>query len=168
MKPNTKTEPEGAPEPPPAIASLPTPTAEEVLQAKLAESTAREARLAAQVADLTQDLTKAQTDRETLLERLKAYEENAFSFAVANVDGGELVIHAAEEISRVTALVSERGEPAEMLLKLTIKPHQGSAFIFTADLKVKDPKTEPYRTVIYRTEDGKLVRQDPRQRELSL
>lgn len=154
-------EPSGAP----SIAVMNPPDPLAVLREQLAAVEAERDTLKASEAALQREITEYQSALKDREEKLKALEENPLTFALANLDAGQVLIDAGESLKDLCAVVLRRQEKGKLALNITVKPFKGEALVFVPEVKVTEPKPEPQQSVFYSTEDGALSRNDPRQRE---
>lgn len=147
------------------LAVVPTPSPEAVLREQLATVEAERDSLKAKNGKLTAELKQYDEALTDLRTKLKAHEENPFSFALANLDAGAVLHEAGQGIKSLCATVLRRQAKGTIGLSIGIKPFKGQGLIFTSDLKVTEPKPDPAKSVFYASEEGDLSRNDPSQKE---
>lgn len=106
-------------------------------------------------------------EKDEILTRLRAHEDNAFAMVMANLDGGNVAHLASEKILELAELIEQRQEPGKFSLVITMKPfNTDGAQTASAEIKVTEPKPEAKRSIFFLA-DGKLTRQSQRQENLN-
>ena len=83
--------------------------------------------------------------------------------------GGAVLTDLAEAMRVVTEAVQLAGKPGAITLTIAIQPAQRSGAVIVADeIKTKLPKEEKVTSIFFSDENGNLLRNDPRQKELPL
>lgn len=147
------------------IAALPTPSVEEVLREKLAAAEQAAHSLECDRDKLYQANLKLSVAATELSEKLAELEKNPLTFALSNLDAGQVLTDAGKALSDLSAIVRKREAKGTLTLKITVKPFKGDALVFIPDVKITEPKPEPAQSVFYADDAGNLSRNDPRQRE---
>ena len=88
---------------------------------------------------------------------------------------GEMQNDLSAALREITQSAQLRGKPAKMTVTITVKPAAQikGAVLIEDDIKVTLPKperenTERENSIFYATEDGTLLREDPKQMKLQL
>lgn len=83
---------------------------------------------------------------------------------------GQFLEDSADKLQEVVAFVAEHGKPAELVIKIKVKPASkgNGAFIVADDIKANLPKLPSGETIFFGTTDNNLVPNDPRQKPLDL
>lgn len=83
---------------------------------------------------------------------------------------GQMLEDCADKLQEVVAFVAEHGKPAELVIKIKVKPASkgNGAFIVADDIKATLPKLPSGETIFFGTPDNNLVPNDPRQKPLDL
>jgi len=93
-----------------------------------------------------------------------------FAFTMSQLRNGSAGVEASELLNECVTRARETGKPAELLIKIKIKPDgAGAGQYFLEDtISNKLPKQERSKTLFFGTPDGNLQRNDPNQRSLDL
>lgn len=94
-----------------------------------------------------------------------------FTNTLAGVRKGGLIDELTEKLAELTKAVRKAGRGGRLTLTLDLKPAtvgDDCALIIEDDVAIKLPKPQRARTIMFSTEDGALLRKDPRQQELEL
>lgn len=93
-----------------------------------------------------------------------------FAAVLQDINGGQFADQLAHDLQNLVDAVREHGRKGKLTITLEVAPLRGNATAFTVaarrDLKL--PQEEPMESVFFGTEDGNLVRDDPRQMALPL
>lgn len=83
---------------------------------------------------------------------------------------GEMQNDLSAALREITQSAQLRGKPAKMTVTITVKPAAQikGAVLIEDDIKVTLPKPERENSIFYATEDGTLLREDPKQMKLQL
>ena len=73
-----------------------------------------------------------------------------------------------EALAECMSATELTGKSSSMTVKVVVKPKGFGAFVITDDVKTTLPKFDRESTVLFTTEQGHLVREDPRQQKLDL
>jgi hypothetical protein len=148
------------------IAALPTLTELEKANAALSAAGERIKQLEGQLNFETSKRISAESARDSLNAQLKAVDENAFLYALRQLDAGAVLDEAAEETSGLFKECRKLSDSGTLALTLKVKPFKGNslAMIYEAKVKVSLPKPEASPGVIFVADDGKLSREDPQQK----
>lgn len=80
--------------------------------------------------------------------------------------------HLSEELTRqlhqLTLDCAAAGRPGTLTLAITLKPGKAGQMEVVDDIKLKPPKQDRGTSLMFATDDGALVREDPRQKKLDL
>lgn len=79
---------------------------------------------------------------------------------------GALEVEATEALNQLIESVKATGAKGEIVLKIGVSLYRrrdGDAVELTAEVKVKDPRVAPEKSIYFIAEDGGLVQDDPRQ-----
>lgn len=96
--------------------------------------------------------------------------ENAFQQVLNGQRKGECLTALTRGMQEAMRAVKEHGKKATITLKLDIVPMTadgGTVSVFD-DVTVRLPKPKPQASVFYSTDDNRLVRNDPNQKEMTL
>jgi hypothetical protein len=94
-----------------------------------------------------------------------------FTNTIGGVRKGALIDELSVKLQELTIAVRKAGRPGRLLLTLDLKPASvgdDTTLIIEDDVSIKLPKPQRARTIMFSTEDGQLLRKDPRQAELEL
>ena len=145
----------------PDIKPLPTLSPIELAQAEIAT-------LKKTLGELTGAHAALQREHASAREKLAATEENPFLVALFNMDAGAILEQIGEDLSDVTGAVEKLGNKGKLTLSILVKQlGSDGSLVLTPEVKTVVPKPELPRTVLYRTEEGGLSRNNPRQKEFS-
>jgi hypothetical protein len=96
---------------------------------------------------------------------------NGFEKTLRELRQGAALSELTEGLYALVAQVRETGRPGKMIWKLKVKPASrgdGVTLMLEDEVEVKGPPTIRPQTIFFATEDGRLQRNDPRQKELEL
>ena len=79
---------------------------------------------------------------------------------------GKCVIEAQEKLQELVKQCRDTGKAGELVVKLKIKPGASGEMMVTGTAASKVPTPEVVSTLFYDDENGSLLREDPRQREI--
>lgn len=91
-----------------------------------------------------------------------------FADVVRDLDGGNTYDELTAALAEVVSGVMATRKAGELSLKLTIRPNGENSVSIVDDVKVKVPAPPRGQNIFFATEDGALVRNDPRQKTLPL
>lgn len=121
-----------------------------------------------QCADHQAQIRVLERDKKEILERLEAHEQNPFTCVLANLENGDVVHAAGEQILRLAELVEQRQEAGKIAIIVTMEPFKmGGAQVAVAELKLTEPKREKNPSIFF-YQDGKISRQNQRQESLGI
>lgn len=93
-----------------------------------------------------------------------------FADVLRDVGRGAVIDEAAHQLQTLVREVRESGKKGTLTLKVEVAPMKGNADVVAlavrADLKL--PAGEPLAAVMFYDDDGNLLRDDPKQLQLSL
>lgn len=98
---------------------------------------------------------------------------NTIAELICDIDGGNFQEGATEKLAQLVRTMKERernsgGKPkGKIVVALNLTLDRGMIEI-TGDVKVTEPSTVHGRTFMYGTDQGALVKEDPRQHALAL
>lgn len=142
----------------PNISLVPPPTLEEQLAKALAERDAAQRFIEGQKKDIA-----------SLTKRVEAHESNTFSFMLANLDYGQTLADSGKGLQELIEAVRNLNAKGRFRLEIEVRPVKGqTALVFIPDVKISAPKQDPKQSIFFPLGDGKLSRNDPKQRELPL
>lgn len=95
---------------------------------------------------------------------------NSFEAVLRNQRRGALLQELSEELQRLTASVREHGKGGSVTLVIKVSPANGDASAMSVidEVRVKVPQAKRPNSLFYATDDGRLVREDPNQKEMVL
>ena len=95
---------------------------------------------------------------------------NLFARAINEVGYGDLSTTASEELAKVVKAVKETGRKGSITLTLEIKPRgrDSGQVELTGDVKTKAPINQIAPSMLFATDEGDLVRENPAQATLPL
>ncbi len=94
---------------------------------------------------------------------------NAYNQLLAELRSGEAIDEYGQELAKLVLAVRLTGKPGTITLAIAVKPASkgdASALIIGDKLTVKTPRMDTADTIMYGTEEGELVRRDPRQPDM--
>lgn len=91
-----------------------------------------------------------------------------WNFTVAQLRGGITQEELSEKLAEAVQMARETGKPAEVTLKLTVKPVGDGQYELRDKVTAKIPELARGMTLMFGTPDGNLMRDDPRQKKLDL
>lgn len=98
---------------------------------------------------------------------MKDVAANSFLRTLGELRNGSAVDGLNEKFSRLVAEVSQKRRPGELLLKVKVKPNKdGETVAIVAVTKLSLPEVESLDSTFYVSDEGKLSRNDPRQKEM--
>lgn len=162
MKPTTTTiEAEAPAESGPSIQAMPDPQPNLLAELNEARTT---------ITTLTRKAERLENEKAEIAERLKEILENPLIFSLSHLDAGGVLKEAGEELARVACAVRDLRENGHVTLKIKVRAMKGAAeaLLFEPEVTAKAPKTPPEPGIFFSADDGKIQRNDPRQRELPL
>lgn len=90
-----------------------------------------------------------------------------FDHTLREIRFGECLDELTAEIGKLVAAVGDTGKAGQITLTIKLKPVGGGAIEVTDDIKAKIPTLPKGSSVFFATPENNLVRNDPRQPELS-
>ena len=95
-------------------------------------------------------------------------EATDFSVMLATLAKGKTNERLSEQLAEVVAAVAATKKAGKLSMTLQIKPQSNvpGAVIVTATSATKAPAFDPQASIFYATDDGHLVRDDPKQTAL--
>lgn len=109
-----------------------------------------------------------ESDLGVACERLRAHEESPLTLALNTIDHGGLLDDAGVALNALMSTVLERGKKGALAIVFTLKPLSEAQFSMDAVVKVTEPQKEKPMSTFFIGPDGKISRNDPRQRQLPL
>jgi hypothetical protein len=97
--------------------------------------------------------------------------DGAFLAALQQQRRGACMSDLSDALRTLTAAVQSTGRAGELTLKLKVRPASkgaGNAVVVEDDIRLKDPKTEQPGSIFFADADGNLMREDPRQLNMTL
>lgn len=91
-----------------------------------------------------------------------------FSDIINSLRYGHLSEELTRQLHQLTLDCQAAGRPGTLTLNITLKPGKAGQMEVVDDVKVKPPKPERGTSLMFATDDGALVREDPRQKKLDL
>lgn len=91
-----------------------------------------------------------------------------WNFTIAQLRAGATQEELSEELSHAVNMARETGKPAEVTVKLTVKPVGDGQYELRDKITTKLPEQQRGMTLMFGTPDGNLMRDDPRQSKLPL
>lgn len=93
-----------------------------------------------------------------------------FAFTMSQLRNGSAAVEASELLNECVVRARETGKPAELIVKIKIKPDGAGAgqYFLEETITNKLPKQERSKTLFFGTPEGNLQRNDPNQRSLDL
>lgn len=89
-----------------------------------------------------------------------------FSEIISDMSSGAVDNDLTEQMEQVVKSVQETRLKGEMTIKIVFKPTGSNAIHVSTEGKIKRPRYAPPGSNYFATEDGALVRDDPRQQNL--
>ncbi|HLP07910.1 MAG TPA: hypothetical protein VK178_07070 [Opitutaceae bacterium] len=94
---------------------------------------------------------------------------NNFVAVLTQLHRGSAVVDASEGLAEVVKAVRENGKKGKLTLTIAVVPlSKGDAVDLVCEVTTKTPKPNKGSSLFFVSEDGTLVRNDPRQGELKL
>ncbi len=90
----------------------------------------------------------------------------AFLQALREIDGGLFLAEVADKHAEAVRVCRERNKKSGVAISLGLKPNKYGQAEVVARVEIALPKSDTFGAIFYMTEDGRLVRRDPRQPEL--
>lgn len=88
---------------------------------------------------------------------------------LGRLDGGFFIGRATDAEQELVRSIVETGKAGSLTITLSIKPAtRGGAMVIRGDVKLKKPAEAPTETMMFATEDGELLVDDPKQMRLDL
>jgi hypothetical protein len=85
------------------------------------------------------------------------------------IGGGEYMDSVSEKMGELVIAVNATGKPGTIGMKITVKKAtRGGAMHITGEVKVTPPAEESMEVMLFATDGGNLVADDPKQRKLDL
>lgn len=148
---------------PPAISVVAPPMPEE----QLADAQRVIVSLTQEKETLARKLEQAEADRDFNKAQWDALQNNPLSLVLATLDHGGLLSEAGQLLTALVDTVLCRAAKGALGIVITVEPRGLGQVDITGSLKLKEPaKDEPIS--IFYFDQGKVTRQDPRQRHLRL
>lgn len=93
-----------------------------------------------------------------------------FQNTLQNIEGGRLAADLDEKLRQLVGVVKERGKTGTISLTVKIKPldHDAESVSVVASVKVTEPAKAERASIFFTTEDNRLVRDNPAQKEMDL
>jgi len=91
-----------------------------------------------------------------------------WNFTVAQLRAGATQEELSEKLSEAVNMARETGKPAEVTLKITVKPVGDGQYELRDKVSAKLPELQRGMTLMFGTPDGNLMREDPRQKKMDL
>lgn len=93
-----------------------------------------------------------------------------FQNTLQNIEAGKLARDLDEKLAELIGKIKERGKTGSLTLTLKIKPSDMDAESVSviANVKVSEPAKAERASIFFTTEDNRLVRDNPAQKELPL
>ena len=92
---------------------------------------------------------------------------STFADTIRLLSGGRLDELLLESMREVVAAVHETGKPGKLTLTLTVKPNEERrSVMISPDVKTSAPKPNAGESLFFSTEDGEMMRTDPKQPDL--
>jgi len=91
-----------------------------------------------------------------------------WNFTVAQLRAGATQEELSEQLSEAVNMARETGKPAEVTLKITVKPVGDGQYELRDKVSAKLPELQRGMTLMFGTPDGNLMREDPRQKKMDL
>lgn len=88
-----------------------------------------------------------------------------FTDFLETLDDGDVSRRLADELGQVVRAARRTGRPGELNLKLTFRP-DGRTVVTTSAITTKIPTPKANATTFYDSEEGDLLRSDPKQQPL--
>lgn len=91
-----------------------------------------------------------------------------FAATLIKLDKGRQHTKISEDFRDVVAAVAKTHKPGKLTITVTVKPQAkvDAAVLVTATSKAGAPVFEPNASIFYATDEGELVRDDPKQHTL--
>lgn len=91
-----------------------------------------------------------------------------FTDILRQIRRGAPVEEATQALADVVRAVDETGKPGKITLELVIKPakHGGPEKVIACAVKATKPRASIAEAIFFSTDDGDLLRTDPRQEEM--
>lgn len=83
--------------------------------------------------------------------------------ALTQIRKGKLLLEAQQKLQDVVKTCRATGKKGELTIKLSIKPSANGEMHVTGTADAKAPKPEVTASLFYDSEDGALLREDPKQ-----
>lgn len=88
---------------------------------------------------------------------------------LGRIGGGHFLDTVSERMAELVAAVNTTGKKGKITLSITIKKAtRGGAMHISGEAKITPPAEEPMEAMLFATEEGNLVPDDPAQRRLDL
>lgn len=95
---------------------------------------------------------------------METIRKNLFTHALGHLEFGLTSDEIDQKLHEAIKAAQHTGKNAEVTVKLTVKPSTSGVQVFiVADIKAKIPRLPREQTIFFPTEDGNLLRNDPRQ-----
>jgi hypothetical protein len=86
-----------------------------------------------------------------------------------NIGGGTFIDQASDKLAELIRSVNETGRSGKIELVIGVKKAtRGGAMHLTGKVKLTRPAEEPMEAMLFSTEDGRLLTEDPNQSKLDL
>ena len=85
-----------------------------------------------------------------------------------NLQGGSFLDDASEQLAELVRAVSATGKAGKITMEITVKKMSTSATGVIGKIKLSKPYEAPDATLMFPTEDGDLLTEDPRQQRFDL
>jgi hypothetical protein len=114
-------------------------------------------------------MKKTDTEKETGQQRADGAEEaapNEFAVALARVDKGKALGKLSDNLIAIVQACRATGKKGRLTLKLHVKPvakTEGRRVMIEAEIETKAPDADIQPALLFTTESGQLVREDPDQ-----
>lgn len=88
---------------------------------------------------------------------------------LGQLDGGFFLGKATDAQHELVRAISDTGKGGKLIIEINIKPAtRSSAMVVRGNIKLTKPAEPPLETIMFGTEDGDLLANDPRQVQLDL
>lgn len=142
--------------PGPAISLVPPPTIEQQIEALSKERDSLLSKNRALV-----------EDGAALLAKLKLLEKNPLTFALGNLDAGQVLGDAGKALRELADTVRDRQKKGRFTLIIDVKPFQNEALVFVPEIKITAPKPEASQSIFFTDGEGGLSRSNADQKEFA-
>ncbi len=84
------------------------------------------------------------------------------------LNGGAFLDEASVELARLVRHINEHGGAGKIVLELTVKRSAAGSVAAAGKVTLKLPTAKPEETLMWSTDDGQLVLDNPKQHKLDL